>query len=185
MNINEQIKANRNLLKHRNLLVIILVVMLISNTLLAFYLFKVDSKIIVIPSQVRKEFYLTESKVSNEYLELMTRDFTNLILNLTAENYEYVKTSVLKHTKPDYYEKIKHELDGLATDIKLRNVTTTFFIKEIILDTETLTSEVKGVLDTRIGLTTVSSVNKVYKIVFDYSLSYLSLKEFYEVEDGV
>ncbi len=183
MNVNEQIKTNRTLQRHRKLLVIMLVCLLISNSLLAYCLVNLDSKIIVIPSQVTKEFYVTEKKVSSEYLELMTRDFTNLILNLTADNYEYVKTSVLKQTKPDYYEKIKHELDALATDIKQRNVTTTFFIKELVIDPENLTSEVKGVLDTRIGLTTVSSINKVYRVVFDYSHSYLSLKEFYEVAD--
>lgn len=185
MNVNEQIKINRKLLKHRNWLLVGVTMMLLSNVLISSYLYRVDSKVVIVPSQVREEFYVTDKKVSEGYLESMTRDFAFLILNLTSENYQYVEATVLKLTTPEYYEKMKHELDALATDIKQRNVTTSFFPKEILVDNEQLITEVQGVLDTKVGLTTVSRENKVYRMVFDYSLGYLSLKEFYEVKDGV
>lgn len=184
MNIIEQINNNRILKIGFATTSGICLILLISNLLLSFYLFRVDSKTILLPSQATKEFYVTEKSVSEEYLELHARDIANTILNLNLNNYQYSADSILKITHPAYYPKIKQELAELSIDIKERNVSLHFMINSMNIKPSKLIADVSGVLKTKVGTETVKETQKTYRIVFDYSYSFLSLIEFYEVGDN-
>jgi type IV conjugative transfer system protein TraE len=184
MNIAGQIKLNERLKLHRKRLLIVCGLMLVSNVLLCKLLFRQDTNVILVPTHINKDITLTTgSAYSSDYLELITRDYIGLILNLTPENYEYAQEAILKNTHPSSHGVIKHELGELAEDIKKRSVAINFRTTDMVVDLRRLQVDVRGSLETKVGLKTVSKELRKYRIVYDYMGSKLTLKEFYEVKD--
>lgn len=184
MNVANQIKLNERLELHRKKLLIVCSILLVSNLLLCGLLFRQDTNVVLVPTHINKEITLTTgSSYSSEYLELITRDYIGLILNLSPENYEYVQSTILKNTHPSSYGVIKHELDALAEDIKKRSVAVNFQTTDMVVDKKRLQVDIRGYLETKIGLKTVSREQRKYRIIYGYMGSKLTLKEFFEVKD--
>jgi type IV conjugative transfer system protein TraE len=183
MNVANQIRLNKQLQGSFTKLMILSGVLLVSNLLLTAIIFRQDLRVMLVPTHINKEVTITVGSVSEEYLELITRDYIGLILNLTPENYEYAESSILKHTHPSSYGAIQHELGELARDIKSRNVAISFSMTDMVVDKRNLKIDVTGYLETKIGLKSVSREVKQYRVTYDFTGSRLTLKEFYEVKD--
>lgn len=183
MDISNQIKHNAQLKRNLHSISIMCGILVISNFLLAISLYKQDSRTILIPTHISKNFMVTDEKVSEEYLELISRDIAHQMLNLTPENYNYVEASILKMAHPSSYGTIKQELNELAHDIKSRDVSTNFSLSEININKQNFKVSIQGYLETKIGLRSISRELKKYHIIYDYSGGTLTLKEFYEVKD--
>lgn len=183
MNVASQIQHNYRLKRHRSWLIISGTILMISNLLLSLYITNLESRTIVVPTYIPKEISLTNKHVSEEYLELMARDVINMILNITPHSYEYVESYLLKLSHPSHYGKLKQELMELAEDIKMRDVSISFFITHMTVDVSNLKVAVEGHLETRVGLKTVNRELRKYNVVFDYTGARFSIKDFYEVEN--
>lgn len=183
MNVASQIQLNKQLKGCLTKLVLLSAVLLVSNLLLTAAIFRQDHRVILVPTHLNKELMTTVGSVSEEHLELITRDYIGLILNLTPENYAYAESSILKHTHPSSYGSIQHELGELARDIKDRNVVINFLTTDMVVDKQKLKVDVTGYLQTNIGLKAISKELKKYRIGYDFTGSRLTLKEFYEVKD--
>lgn len=181
MNLAEQIKLNKQLEYHRILLSVVGALLLIINLLLSLYIFLQDKQTIIVPSFIPREFNVTTKTASSEYIELMARDIAMQVLNLTQENYEYTKNSLLRIAHPTSYGQLKTQLDELATDIRDRNLSINFTISNIVVDQEGQSAQVSGYLETKVGSKTVSRDLKTYSILFSYVAGTLTLRNFFEV----
>ncbi|MCE2993409.1 MAG: TraE/TraK family type IV conjugative transfer system protein [Alphaproteobacteria bacterium] len=180
MNVAGQITLNKQLKKHKSVLLYSTAYLLFSNVVLCGYLISQDTKTVLVPTHINKELTLSQSHVSEEYLEVIVRDIAMQLLNLTPDTYDYVETQILKLALPSNYAHLQEDLRVLGDDIRSRNISIGFQISQIVVDVKSLECEVTGYLDTRIGTSGVARERKQYKFEFDYSASKLALKEFYE-----
>lgn len=172
---------NTQLTKHRNMLLVGTVILIASNLALAISVLSNNTKTILIPMSVNKPFSISSRDVSEEYIELIARDLSQSILNITPDNYVYTKESVLKFAHPSFYGALQQQLDELVEDVKVRQIGIHFHPVEMTVNKDDITAEITGYLETRIGLKQTNKEIKKYHLAFDYTGSQFTLKDFYEV----
>jgi type IV conjugative transfer system protein TraE len=158
-------------------------VLVVANLALSISILTNNTHTILVPMSVSKQFSVGIKDVSNEYIELIARDLTQSILNITPDNYEYTKETVLKLAHPAFYGALQQQLDELVEDVKTRQIGIHFYPIEMSINKDELTAEVSGYLETRIGLKQISKEVRKYHLAFDYSSSQFTLKEFFEVSN--
>ena len=181
MDTNTLLIKNKQLMKHRSLLLIAGIGLIVANMVLSISVFSNNSKTILVPLSLNRQVSVGIKDVSIEYIELIARDLTQSILNITPDNYVYIKESVLKLAHPSFYGELQQQLDDLVQDVKARQIGIHFSPIEMNINKDELTAEVNGYLETRIGLKQISKEIKKYHLAFDYAGSQFTLKEFYEV----
>lgn len=169
-------------IRQRNIIFILFIIMLGSNLLLTIILLKNEELVLVMPSQFSRSFSISAESISANYLEDMSRDVVNVILNLTPEMLEYSSKTILRMVEPRSYGDIQKQLAIIAKDVKNNKIRTIFYPLQIeIIDGKTETY-VKGQLYSFLGSKQISSNLKKYHVAFTYQSGKLSLTKFNEVE---
>jgi type IV conjugative transfer system protein TraE len=183
MLLGSQVKKAAEYQRHRRWLALALASSMLVNLILAVSVLVSDNKIIIVPSHIDREFTISHSYVSEEYLELLARDFTQTFLNLTPHNEAYVGEYLLSLTHPKYYGSLKLQLNELFDEIKSKQITMQFTLQDMEVDNRNLTVMISGYLTKRVGSKEVERKLRKYRIHFIKEKTKLSLYEFYEVED--
>lgn len=178
-----QIKMLSQLKQQRKVLAIIAVVSGLCTLLLTVNTLLEKRTVVVIPAHVAKEFEISNKGVSEEYLELMSRDFIQSFLNITPESREYINGYLLRMAHPDYHGELKQQLAELFEEIVTKQITLHFNLSEMAIDRERLTAQANGYLVKHMGERKIESKLRQYHIAFANNGTRLLLKEFYEVED--
>jgi len=169
--------------KQRNVLAITAAISLISSLLLIIMLFSKDSKTILLPSVVSREYTLTQSALSNAYIEDVALDVSQLLLNVTPETAFESFKRFLKHVDPASYAEIKQELSTMHQNIKKKKVTTAFFPTQI-KSSKSKQVILTGLLKKIVSGTVISEDERKYLIKFKYKSGRLTITSFKElVED--
>jgi conjugal transfer pilus assembly protein TraE len=124
---------------------------------------------VVLQPVLSRAITLTTGEVSREYLELVTRDASVLMLNRTPESAPYWMGEVLKIAHPSAYGQMRGELIKLLKDERGRNIAQYFTMEAMKVDPATLRSEVRGVLHTMVGREEVSARRRRYRFDWDYT----------------
>lgn len=159
---------SKSLLGQRNIAVCVGMILLISNLFLVIALFFSDKEIVLVPNSLEKESSLTKGKMSSQYMEALTRDVVNVMLNITPSNTEYAAKSILKITHPAFYGQLKFELQKRAEDVINRKISTHFFPQSITIGEDQVSVYVVGKLSTYLGKENVGEEEKTYVITYDY-----------------
>ncbi len=154
--------------KQRNIAIAVGAILLLSNLLLVGAVVFGDKEIVLVPNLLEKESSLTSGKMSPQYVEALTRDVVNVMLNITPSNTEYATKSILKITHPAFYGQLKFDLQKRAEDIINRKISTHFFPQTITIGEDVKSVYVVGKLTTYLGKENVSEEEKTYSIVYDY-----------------
>lgn len=182
MNKLEALKQTNQILKQRNFLVLTCSVLILSNLLLAFALVFQDKEKILVPNSLDQEASIVNGRMSPAYIEALTRDVINLMLNVTPSNVEYTAKSILKITHPKFYGTLKTSLLERTKDVINRHITLFFAPQSIILGDEPNTVYVTGKLSTILGKTEVSTEEKTYSIIYEYVGFKPLVLDFHEVD---
>ncbi|MFC1659303.1 TraE/TraK family type IV conjugative transfer system protein [Pseudomonadota bacterium] len=184
----------------RNHLAGITIVLFLLNILLTIKVFNQDNLVVLVPNSMGtvyntnnnqesnnkyNTFSISTTKVSNEYLEAITRDVITTLLNITPNNIQYAANSILNMVHPSSYGEIKSYLYQVMEDIQKRKITTVFFpitIQTSNKDTGNLKSIVEGDLVTYLGKEEVSRSRNKYQIGFNYN-GKLTVTEFSEINN--
>ena len=129
---------------------------------------------VVLQPVLTRPIELSSAGVSKDYLELVTRDATVLMLNRTPANAQYWMDSVLRIVHPSAYGRIKGELLRIVNDQRGSSVAQFFTIEAMKVDPEHLTSEVTGVLHTMVGRQEVAALKRTFR--FDWSYTGVELR---------
>jgi conjugal transfer pilus assembly protein TraE len=179
----DMIAQNSNIeksLRIRNILILVVIVMMISNVMLSYIILRSDRQTIIMPGFISKEYVLSRNDISSSYLEDMARDIIITMLSMTANNSKYIEETILKLVDPDVYGKVAQQLYDLSADIKQRQVTLAFYPIDISVSSKKLTAQVEGDLLTFVGNQKTNVERKKYSLHFTYSGAKLLLREFYE-----
>lgn len=157
-------------------------VMIVSNIALSIYINFQDRMVVIVPTHISKEFEISNSHITPNYLEMRARDVVQSFLNLTPQNIEYFEEILLGMAHPKFHGELQQQIGELRKDVKGREVRTFFVINETNVAIDNLEVEVTGYLETFVGSRQTSTELKKYLIGFDYSNARLLLTKFYEAE---
>lgn len=124
-------------------------------------------KIILVP-QVSPEYklWVTKSQVSPEYLNAMSRDALDLLLNITPNNVNAQHQELIKIVAPQYRAYLQGKLVDIAKQITQNNLSQNFYIENIRILDHSNVVYVDGNLNQYIDKNSASSNRQIYKVTF-------------------
>lgn len=167
-----QAQAQR-VLKQRNMLVLTSIGLGVV-AMLALIAASARDRQVVLQPVLTRSIEISSAGLGKDYLELVTRDATVLMLNRTPANAQYWMESVLRIVHPSAYGRIKGELLRIVNDQRGSSVAQFFTIEAMKVDPEHLTSEVTGVLHTLVGRQEVAALKRTFR--FDWSYTGVELR---------
>ena len=140
-----------------------------------------SERIVVVPPNVNKSFWVENDRVSAEYLEQMGYFLVQLALNVTPQSVDYQSKLLLQYVAPGSYGEIKTAMTIVAERLKRDGASTVFSARNLTTDERGLKVAIQGSLTTFIGDRRVSEVTKSYLVELQYALGKLTIKSFKEV----
>ena len=168
---------SQRVLKQRNMLGIVALV-LAGLVVLLFLVGATRDREIVLQPIVRSPLTLSSSGVSEQYLEMVTRDTALMTLNRSPENLEYWMDSILAIATPEAHGSLKRDLMKILNEQRGSSISQYFTLAGMKVDTEKLTSEVTGTLHTVVGSKSGTAEPKTFRFYWAYRGLTLQLKGF-------
>lgn len=140
-----------------------------------------DREVILEPV-ARSPLVISSAGVSKEYLEMVTRDVAQLVLNRSPETLDYWMNGILALADEQTRGPLKRALMKVVSEQQGSQITQFFTIDWLRTDPEALTSEVGGVLHTVAGSKDVASDHRVFRFTWRYNGVSLRLVGFGMVE---
>jgi type IV conjugative transfer system protein TraE len=135
------------LLQSRNRLIVILsgvVIVLFILLLILLPLAQKREQIVVLPDVVTEPFTISAKKVSASYLRQMSDYYTRLVYSITPESVDAQIDTLLFHVPPQFIDELKLELVKYADAIKEKNLMSTFYPIDFVVDENNLKLDVTG-----------------------------------------
>lgn len=172
------------LIKQRNAFFIALLMSLLVNMVLGLISIKFSNQVktILVPTEFKQSFWLSDKSVSENYLAEMARYMSFLLLNVTKKNIDFNKDKLLSMVHPANFNEVQQQFNDIKAALTKKNLTTAFYVSELMPDTDNLTVIVKGQLVSFIGKQKMTPQDKVYRIEFVNEQQHLMLKRFSEHE---
>ena len=142
-----------------------------------------SERTILVPPEVHKTFWVSDQKVSAEYLEEMAYWYAGLVLNVTPHLADYQKNLFLKYAAPSDYGRLQAEYGARTDFIRKNNASTQFSPQSVIPDEEAMKVALTGVLLTWVGDKKASEKQTTYVVGFRYLNGRLHVSEFKETSD--
>jgi conjugal transfer pilus assembly protein TraE len=136
----------------------------------------------MIPPDVRKSFWVEDSKVSADYLEQMGTFLLLLALDNTPVNAETNAKMLLKYAAPASYGELEKTLLGNAKRLRDDNASTMFSPRAVTPNERENSIAFSGVLTTFIGEKRVSEIQRNYLIRLSYSGGRVFVQEMRETD---
>jgi len=168
---------SQRILKQRNALGIAALVLIVLVVIL-FTIGTTRDREIVLQPILRSPLTVSSSGVSEDYLELVTRDTALIALNRSPENLNYWMDSILEIASPENHGALKRDLMKIVQEQGGSSISQYFTISSMRVDPETLSSEVTGTLHTVVGSKAVTAEIKTFRFIWQYSGLSLQLKGF-------
>ena len=142
-------------------------------------LFKRKERVIVVPPELSKQFWVESKRVSPEYLEQMGVFFAILGGNLSPSNAAYNVKFLSSYIPSDVYGDVKTELASQAHYIVKQNITQAFFPSAVnVIEGENRVL-VEGNVIRNIGTTRVSQEKMIFNVKFRMKDFKLTIEEFF------
>ena len=163
-------------------LVVLLVGSMLVNLVLAVFTMRLagHQRIVVVPPNIHKTFWVESDRVSSEYLEQMGYFLMQLTLNVTPQSVDHQAKVLLQYAAPASFGELRTALLAAAERLKRDGASTIFSARDLMVDERALKVGVRGQLTTFISDRRVSDVSKGYAIELQYSGGRLFLKAFRE-----
>lgn len=135
-------------------------------------------RIVVVPPQVAKSFWVSGERVSSAYLEQMGGYVAWLMLDLTPASAEWKKNALLSFVAPEDYQALKLQMELEAERLRKMNGSTYFQLQQLEPDEDTQTVLLTGRLRTLVNGQETSLLQKRFRAVFQYRGGRTQLKTF-------
>jgi type IV conjugative transfer system protein TraE len=124
-------------------------------------------KIVLVP-QVSPEYkmFVTNSQASDSYLNVLSRNVLDLLLNITPENVAAQQSALLQMVNPSYRATLKSKLDVISDNLKENNLSSNFYLDNVRVIQGQNIVIVKGTLIQYINNDSASTAEQMYRIKF-------------------
>jgi len=159
----EQFQA---ILKQRNMLFPIVVLLGLSQLLLIILLFWKDDRTIFMPPVLDKPFSIHGSSYSASYYEQMGLFLANLLLSKTAETAEHQHQLLFKYVDSELLGVFKRDLMDEVDTLKKDNAGYVFYPTEINVNLGNHSVLIKGERHTYVGTQRIDVSKEGYRLMF-------------------
>ena len=173
-------ERSQSLLRQRNLLALTSVTLGLALVVTGGLAATRDREVVLVPT-IAKPLSISKSGVSADYLELVTRDASLMLLNRSPEGLDYWMAQILELASPAHHGKLKSELVRIVEEQRGSDVTQAFVIKGLMVDAQKLTSEVRGTLKTFVGAQVIASDERRFRFDWSYQGLRLGLAGFTQI----
>lgn len=155
-----------------------------TNVVLAATIAFADTKdrIVVLPAEPTKSFWLDNHAVSADYLEQMGVFVLQLALNNSPETFDYNTKKLLKYVTPDHRGETELRLVAQGRKLKTANSSINFLPQAVEVRPEEMRVAVQGSLRQFIGNKQTSARTKCWLVDFDYSGGRLWVEAIHEAD---
>lgn len=122
----------KKVIQQKNFLIILTGVLAFTNVLLAFGMLSKSERVILVPPEINKSFWVTRTKVSDEYLQEMAVFLADLILDQTPESAKVKRDMLMKYVSAGYHNALFEKLIKQEDYITQNDVSTEFVLKEAV-----------------------------------------------------
>lgn len=166
----------------------ILITSVATNVLLASsLLFKKDTvTTVLVPVGVNETTHpmtVGETHVDQDYLMLVARDLLSLAMNVTPENADFNRETLLRHVSPASFGAINELLTRQAQTLKRLHASSLFSVQSMTVTPETLTVEASGTKRHFIGKTETMRQSSTVTMRFSMVAGKLQLTDLTEASD--
>ena len=167
----------------RNVLLGVTAILLLLLFIISLTLLLRDERVIVIPPEIRREFWVEGNRFAPEYLEEMAVYFLHLSLDVNQNTLAY-NTEILSRyadIETGNYLRLKYEKD--LKKLKQNDASTTFEVKEVKVFPDRSIVRAEGILNSYVGIKRIKEAHKIYEVRFRTFRGRLFFKEITEVKD--
>ena len=137
-------------------------------------------RIVVVPPEIHKTFWVEDTRASGEYLEQMAYFLMQLTLDVTPQSVDHQATVLMQYAAPAAYGEMHTAMLAASERLKRDGASTVFSPRDIVVDQGSQRVGIRGQLTTFISDRRVSVVSKGYAVELEYAAGRLLLKTFRE-----
>ena len=162
------------------------VILSIAILLLSFVLFRLDTKIVLVPSlSPEKSIVYNSSSLSDEYYFALASDVVGLFLNISPETIDFSYDRLIKMVLPSSRQNMLIELRKIKHMVSTKKLATMFVLNpektQIIRSKQQVL--ISGILRTLTSTTITHEEEKTYLVKFSFSKGQVFINSISEVED--
>lgn len=182
MKFNYATKRLTNYEYQRNVLLGFNGVLLVLLLIMSLCLFFKKERVIVLPPEVKRGFWVSENQFSREYLEDMATFFLHLSLDVNQSNFTYNSEILMRYADTESGNYLRQKFVRDKEKLKKNNASTTFDIKELKVFPDKNTVRAEGFLNRYIGSKRIQKSKEIYEVKFKAYQGRLFFKEMKRVE---
>jgi conjugal transfer pilus assembly protein TraE len=168
----------KDLLKQRNMSLVLCAALVGINLLQALALFFKNEHVVIMPPEVKQAFWVERNKASSAYLEEMAVFLSGLALSVSPSSAAFQREVLLRYATPEAYSPLKAQLMQEETKLKKENIATVFRPHSAKIEMTSNRVELTGDLLTYVGDRRVTQARETYEMVFSLNRGQLQLKSF-------
>jgi conjugal transfer pilus assembly protein TraE len=178
MRVSYQHKRLGNLEGQRNVLGALVVILFVTNTLQGIRLFFRHERTIIVPPELRQEFWVEGQRFAPSYMQEMALYFAHLLLNVSPTTLGVQGDIVLRYVNPEAYGTFRTKFMADATKLSKDNASLGFHPISTKVLPDALVVEITGDLLTYMGSKVVSIHRETYRLAFTHQQGRLGIKSF-------
>ncbi|RYE15440.1 MAG: type IV conjugative transfer system protein TraE [Rickettsiales bacterium] len=169
--------------KERNIALYVAVSMIVSNMMLAIFVFSNHEKIIIVPASQKESFWVKGEIVSKEYLLEMTDYFASKLLNVSADSIEYNWQIAMKYIDPGFNGELNKRMIEDKKRLISESLSTTFRTQVLEVSEQDGKVRIKGIMTKYVADQKISQDLECYEATYDYHNGILLLTAFEECDE--
>lgn len=178
MNLSTLSQRFQKVLKQRNQLVPLVLLLSVSQIILICLLFFKEEKIVFLPPQLEKPFSLDGRAYSPAYYEQMGVYLSSILLTKSGSTAEGQVNLLLKHVDPSVEGVFRRDLVEEAEVLKKENMSYVFFPKITHVNFHKHSVKIDGEMHAYVGDSRISTQKESYRFIFKQRGHLLYLLDF-------
>lgn len=164
MKFHYAIKHMTNYQYQRNVLLGLCSILLILLLLISLSLFMKSERIIVLPPEVRQEFWVEGNRFSPEYLEEMAVYFLHLSLDVNQNTLPYNTEILMRYADSGAANYLREKFERDLSKLKQNDAATSFAVKEVNVFSDKNIVRVTGILYRYFGTKIIREEEETYEV---------------------
>jgi conjugal transfer pilus assembly protein TraE len=136
-----------------------------------------SERVILLPPEVRREFWAEGNRFSPEYLEEMAVYFLHLALDINQTTLPYNTEILTRYSDVETGNYLRNKYEKDIKKLKQNDASTTFEVKEVTVYPDRNTVHAEGVLSNYVGSKRIRESHEVYEVSFKTYRGRLFFKE--------
>lgn len=137
-------------------------------------------RVVVVPAEVRSEFWVEENEVSRNYFLEWGYFIASLILNVTPESVDYQNDVLMRHVAARHRDGMRAQLAEAAARLKREGLSTFFSVGDVHVDRDGAKVAFSGILASYVEGRKVAERDAAFMASFVVGDARLQLVEFFE-----